>query len=1123
MDHSSLSPLLTHLAALRRRALGLTICSALALGLAAGLMSVLLWVLLEALFFLSPPWRTGLGLLALLSTGGMLAFALRRHLPVLLSQHRFALFVERRCPPLQQRLISALELSDADSAQHSPALLAAVRERAAELLRAANPAQILDRRPLYAYLRLLGGAAAVVLFCGALFGDDLAQAAQRCAHPLTAYERPPRTLITVRPGNLEIIKGEDATLQVHFAGDKPRRARIVRRASAEAPYQIEELVVDRADSVTYTFPQVQQSFRYAIAVGDDRSPEYEVRVIDPPAVKRLRLHYQYPAYSRLPDRIEEEGGDIQGLPGTRVALEVTANKPLSKAALVLDDTLSLAAQLDGATARIALQIERPGAYHIDLVDRKGATNRDPIRYAIQMREDQKPVVAITDPGRDSDLPESLKVLLKAEASDDFSVEEIALVYRVNNGSEQRRALPINPQREVLVSHIWDLSAANLQLSSGRSLLPEDRIYYHLEALDNNQVAGPQKGQSRQYVLRFPSLYELYSETDQAQEEQLSSLEELAAEGQAHQEYIERVRRELLKSEELSWEQKKELESTLAAEAERARAVEELAAELEKTIDSMQDEGTGSEELLDKLNHIRELMGDIATPEMQQALADLQKAATDPDPRILAEALKRFNEDQQAFQQRLDRTIALLEQVRTEQQLRAIVEQAAELARRQSQINRELADGQSGLRQQLQEGSLQRDTERLAEQLQELSDSTAEQNPALSEQLAHRAEDIETKALSERMRQMVRQMRAKSPGEAQQTGQALAADLDALAEDLQQMQDEYLAAEKDQLSRELRRAMRDLVQLSQRQESLFTDARAQDGSTTRLSGSAELTVEASPKSERTEVQFALMQGTSQVVERIAAVGRRTLALTPNLSATIGYALREMHDAAQRLGQRDVQGAHHFQRKAMRYLNETALLLRESLDNLAKAQTPSAFAEAMQQLLGLSEQQSHLNQASEQAMGQMPGPSLQQQIARLSAQQQGLMQALDEISRSLRGYRGAQQRVQAIQDEMRDVLADLQRGRLTQRTRQNQERIYQRMLDASRSIHSRGFDEKRRSITATDQPYTGPTALPADRGQTPNLWREALRQALAGPYPEEYRALLRRYYDQIYQDLQTREAP
>lgn len=1088
MNSDPLRPLLAPLAALRRRALALALGSGIALALAAGLGLGLLWVLLEALFFLSPPWRVGLGLLALLSTGGVLAVDLKRHLPVLLSLHRFALFVERHCPPLQQRLISALELSDTDPALHSPTLLAAARERAAALLRAAHPSQILDYRPLYLHLRLLGGVAVVVLLCGALWGDGLAAAAQRCAHPLTAYERPPRTLITVHPGDLEVVKGDDATLHVHFAGDKPRRARIVRHAGTAAPYPSEELVVDRADSVAYTFPRVQRSFRYAIVVGSDRSPEYEVRVIDPPAVQHVRLHYQYPAYSRLPDRIEEGGGDIEGLLGTRVAVEIAANKPLSKASLVRDDTL--AAQLDGATARVAFQIERAGAYHIALTDHQGATNRDPIRYAIQVRADQKPEVALVAPGRDSDLPESLKVLLEAEASDDFSVEAIDLVYRVNNGSEQHQPLPINPQREVLVSHVWNLSAANL--------LPEDRIFYHLEALDNNQVSGPQKGRSRQYVLRFPSLYELYSEADQAQGEQLSTLAELAADGQAHQEYIERVRRELLKSEELSWEQKKELEATLAAEAERARAVEELAAELEKTIDAMQTEGTAAEQLLDKLDHIRELMGDIATPEMQQALADLQKAASNPDPQALADALKRFSEDQQAFQQRLDRTIALLEQVRTEQQLRAIVEQAAELARRQHQINRELAAGQSGLRQQLQEGSLQRDTERLGEQLAELSAATAEQKPAFAEQLARRAEHLARTALAERMRQMVRQMRAQSQGAAQQTGQALAADLDSLAADLQQLQDEYLASEKDQLSRALRRALRDLVQLSQRQESLLAEASAQE-------------------------QFALQQGTGQVAERVAAVGRRTLALAPDLRATMGYALRYMHDAAQRLGQRDAQGARNPQQQAMRYLNETVLLLRESLDNLAKAQTPSAFAEAMEQLLGLSEQQSQLNQASEQAMGQKLGPARQRQIARLSAQQQGLMQMIGEVARSLRGHRGAQQRVQAIEKEMRDVLADLQRGRLTERTRQNQERVYQRMLDASRSIHSRGFEEKRRSIAATDQPYAGPATLPVDRGQTPDLWREALRQALAGPYPEEYRALLRRYYDQIYQDLQPSEAP
>ncbi len=95
-------------------------------------------------------------------------------------------------PQLGQRLISALELP-ADSGDHSPELLAAATRCADELLHSADPAQILERQPLLLQLRLLGGAAGLVLICGALFYSDLAPALDRCLHPLTAYERPPRT------------------------------------------------------------------------------------------------------------------------------------------------------------------------------------------------------------------------------------------------------------------------------------------------------------------------------------------------------------------------------------------------------------------------------------------------------------------------------------------------------------------------------------------------------------------------------------------------------------------------------------------------------------------------------------------------------------------------------------------------------------------------------------------------------------------------------------------------------------------------------------------------------------------------------------------------------------------
>jgi hypothetical protein len=1106
---SDLQALLDRLNALRRRALLADLIAGATLALGAVLGLGLLWLGLEALFFFGPFWRTSLGAAVLIGGTGAMAYHLGRRLPTLLSPRRFGLYIENRCPELAQRLISALELSEPASAsqRHSPELLAATTRQALEFLRTVDPTQIAERRPLHTYLRTLVGSAALILICGALFYDDLAAAATRCAHPLTAYERPPRTQIAVEPGDLEIVKGEDATIQVHFAGHKPHLARVMRRLTPDAPWQTEELIIERADSITYTFRQVQRPFTYAFSAADGRSPEYNVRVIDPPSVERLRLLYQYPTYSRLPARIEEESGDIQCIVGTRVDFEIYASKPLARATLVLDDTLALAAQLDGEKALISLEVRHSGYYHLELEDRKGVKNRDPIRYAIQIAEDLPPEVTLVDPGRDMDLPEELNVLLKAEAVDDFAVEGVFLVHRVNDGSEKRQRLAIEPGRDVLINHVWDLSAANL--------LPEDRVYYYLEVFDNDLVSGPKKGRSHQYSLRFPSLYELYEEADQAQGEQLDYLEELVAEGQQRQEYLEQVRRELLKSEELSWEQKQELESTLEREAERAQALEELSAELEETLETMEEKGIGAENLLDMLERIRELVGDIATPELQRALEELQQAAQEPDPQALAEALKRFNEDQQAFQERLERTIALLEQVRREQQLQAVVELAAELARRQEQINDELEAGHSGLRQQQQEGSLQRDAQRLEKQLDELSESMEAASPETAAQLADQAEEMARNNMSGRMRKMVQEMQAKANIQAQRLGEGLIEDLGKLAANLQNIQAEYTADEKDQLSRDLRRAMRQVVRLSLAQEDLLATTRD-----LRQPAHAELA----------EDQFALLQGAGQVTEQIARIGRRTMSMAQGLSATIGYALRHMGKAAQSLGQRDGRQAQKPQQEAMRYLNETVLMLRESLDNLARAQAPSGFAEAMQKMLGLSEQQAQLNQASQQAMAQAQqqgpgrgGQEFRQQLGRLSAEQNRLMQALDDLRRSMRGHRGAQQRIEAIQEEMRDVLADMGQRRLDQRTLQRQERIYQRMLDASRSLHSRGFKEKRRGKTGDDRPYAGPTALPSDLGQMPDRWRQALRQALAGPYPDEYRALLKRYYDQIYQDVQEREAP
>ncbi len=1099
--------LLARLARLRRRALLVEVAIGLLLAVGTLLLAALAWVGLEALFFLAPVVRTTLGVLAWLTALTALFFAWRTTLPSLLNRHRFALRVEERYAHLAQRVISALELWSAPRAQllYSPELLSATVMRAADDIAQVDPSHIGDGERLKKASLFFACTLVAALAGGLLWTQPLRDALYRCAHPLTVFERPPRTAIHLAVAKTEVVRGEDVYLTAFFAGEMPTSARVLRRGSPQAAWQGEEVVVAGADSLRYAFPQVQRSFQMRVEAGDGVSPTVEIGVVDPPAVERLRLHLRYPEYSQLPDRVEDDGGDIQALVGTQIAFEIAASKALSSAELAVGDSLRLPARVEGDKAFVELSLERSGSYRVQLRDLQGIVNRDPIDYALRAVVDQPPTVAITDPGRDVDLPDNRQVQLAVEASDDFGVAKLELVYQVNEGPERRVRLNAAVDRQVRVPHLWDVS--NVQL------LPEDRIYYAVEAFDNDAVSGAKSARSERYALRLASLRELYDESSDVLEERLEAMEALAEEGRDAREYLEEVRREVLRKEELSWESQRELEATLEREGERSRQLEEVAAELEEGSKALEQNGLGNRDILDKLEEIRQLMADVAAPELQDALRQLQQAAEDPDPQALADALKRFSEDQDAFQQRLDRTIDLLKQVRAEQQFEAVARQAQELAERQQEINRELQQGDAGMRQQMQQGALRRDSDSLQQALQELAESLQSLGAPMAQEVGEAASEMDAKNLSGRMREMVQQMRAKNNPQAQRLGAGLEEDLGKLSANLQNAKGQFAAEQKEEMSGELRRAMRELIQLSQRQEVLNASVRAQP----QIDSAAPA-----------EDQFALLQGMGQVAERLALLARRTMSLARGLNVTLGYALNNMGDAARHLGQRDGRSAREPQQQAMRYTNETVLLLRESLDNLSNASMPSSFAEAMQKMMGMSEQQAALNQAGQQALdnAQAQGqgratPGLDGEIRRLSAEQGRIYQALEELHRSVRGHKGAQGQIEAMQEEMREVINDLQQRRLNERTLQKQERIFQRMLEASRSIHSRGFKEDREATGGRDQPYSGPPGMPADRGQMPDALREAMRRALEGSYPDEYRTLLQRYYEQVYDDAMRAE--
>ena len=685
--------LLRRLRRLRRRRLLLEAARALVAGLCLGAAAGVLAVGVEALLYLSPRWRTGLLLLAAAAGAAAAArilWPLRGGLPL----RAVGLAVEERAPELSQRLMAALEVGGGPRSRlYSSGLLAAAASEAAAVLDRLGDARLAPAAGLRRTALRGAGAAGPLLLLLGLSGSAGSDALHRCLNPATTFQRPQRTRVHVEPGDQRAVRGEDVEVTIRIEGERPPALR-VRRLEAEGGDWIDEEVLleaGRADSLRHAFEEVRSSFDFAVAAGDGEAGPYRVTVIDPPEVTRMRLRYDYPGYSGLPPRVEDQGGDVRALAGTVVRWGIHASKPLAAAAVVVDDSLRLPARVVDDRAEVSWTLPAPedsaGArreYRVALTDRDGIDNRTPIRYAVRVLRDRPPEVLIAEPGPETDLPESRQVRLRIEASDDFGVSRAALVFRVDGGAGGRLALPVEGGPREVVPHLWDLSPLEL--------LPEDRVRYHAEAFDNDAVGGPKRAVSREHVLRFPSLWELFDEASREQEERLGSLEELADEEAGAREYVERLRREVLRTEELTWDQKRELESALAAEEERARAVEEVARQMAGSLEKLEQGGADSRDLLDKLDEIRELMAAVASPELLEALQALQQAAEEPDAEQLAEALRQFAEDQEAFQQRLDRTLELLRQVHAEQRLLAVVSRAEDLENRQGRINEALEGG-----------------------------------------------------------------------------------------------------------------------------------------------------------------------------------------------------------------------------------------------------------------------------------------------------------------------------------------------------------------------------------------------------------------------------------------------
>ncbi len=442
----------------RRRNRIVSLQRGLLLTLGATLAATGLAIAADRMLRLEPGWR----LSALITIGVLLAAAIVWWVIVPLVARittlDAAIRVGRHFPDMQEDLVTAVELTQADETGVSSGL---VRRVLADVSKQAEGRvdyrRAVPLRPLLAAIgvfALVGGSMGTAY---ALRPEAISNALQRLFSPQANIPYFSYTQLSVEPGNHVMRMNDTLMIRLKVGGQIPASARL------------ETVSGSKRDSWTITPHEgnwqwtsggpLYEDMSYRVQAGDAVSPWYKVRVLPPPSLAARLISVIDPPYA---ESFEHAPAEIRDTPrlvvGSRFRL---LGRPADRGQ---DDKLTCVGRLTCDSREIEFSADAEGLltsstldmtegsdklqYQIDLVDGYGLRSVRPETLQVAGVADEKPRVRLTSPAPNLILLPGESFDVVASAEDEFGMRDLVLSWRRLSRNENGQFVPDEGWTEV---------------------------------------------------------------------------------------------------------------------------------------------------------------------------------------------------------------------------------------------------------------------------------------------------------------------------------------------------------------------------------------------------------------------------------------------------------------------------------------------------------------------------------------------------------------------------------------------------------------------------------------------------------------------------------------------------
>lgn len=980
-----------------------------------------------------------------------------------------AIIIGKHFQHIQDKLLNALLLEEMSQQNPDNTLLIASIEQKSRELAPIPFSSIIKFKENIKYIKWLIPPVILFLLLFIFIPDLFQSSTKRIIRYNESFYTPP-FMFEIQNSNLQCLQNESFELKVKINGQiLPDKVYIIIN---DNQFQLQKT---GKDQFSYLFKNPQKDIPFTLKASDVES-HHTLKVFPKPAITAFKIQLVYPKYLHKPNEIINNSGDLIIPEGTKVIWNFSTIHT-SQLHIIFKDT-SLCLSTQNNQCMFSKSFTSSTSYILAAQNKYLDTPKDSTFFNIQIIPDQYPSIQVQQTKDSSSI--RFNPSFFGTIKDDYGFTKLefhAIIYTTDS---------IGKETQLKITEKIPISKANTQIfnyfitsENFPELKPGDKVEYYFEIYDNDGINGPKKTRSDIMMYNLPSIKEIDKNISQNSEQIKHELESNIQQAKNIQKELNDLYRKILDKKQISFEDKKALQNILQKQKSIRENIENLKQKLHQNKE-LEKQKEINEELLEKYDELQKLFDNIMTPELEKLLKELEELSNKIlDKNQLQQKIDELKMNTKDLEKELDRTLEIFKQFQVEQKLQDAIQQLDKLQQQQEQLAKQSEDKKSDtkdiLNKQEQLNNAFKDLQQQLKEIQNINQSLERPNELPNTTQQEQNIQSEQQQATE---QLQNNNKSKSSKHQKNASDKMNELKQQLQQTLEKMQEEQQAENEENL----KQILDNLINLSFEQEKIMKQLQTTNTSDPKYAQIA-------------RQQKKLMSQSKMIEDSILALSKRNPQLSSTINKEISSIQQNIHQSIQQLAEHNSPMASMYMQKTFTSINNLALMLNESLENLQQqmknpsnkpgsgsckkpgsghGKKPSTQPSKPK----LSDLQKQLNQQLEQLKkemqkgqnpnGHLPNNSLAEQLARMAAQQELIRQQLQELIQKLKQQ--GKNPGGDIASLMEQTEKDIVNNQITPQTLLRQQEILTRLLESEKAIRQQEEDQQRESKTPKNHPLS-----------------------------------------------------